>query len=137
MVGRSSSEVKAMVHTAYNMLWLKNQFSDLVYWANWNPLATNQYHALLQRILSATQVFMEGLRSKYIEAICPFIRLAIMNQHIITPLYTFSEQIVEVFNKALGERQFAPFVITRALLKFVLPLEGINWCSVTINAYTN
>lgn len=104
VVARSSAEAeyRAMAHTACEMFWLKNLMGELGF-AYDEPLPMHCDNQAAIHIVS-NHVFHE--RTKHIEVDCHFIREAVMNRQINTPFTPSSEQIADIFTKALGMRQF-------------------------------
>ncbi|KAL0454779.1 UNVERIFIED_CONTAM: Retrovirus-related Pol polyprotein from transposon RE2 [Sesamum latifolium] len=103
-VARSSAEVeyRAMAHTTSEVLWLKNLLTELGFMYDDSiPMHCDNQAAIH---IASNSIFHE--RMKHIEVDCHFVREAIMSQKICTPFTPSSEQIVDIFTKALGAKQF-------------------------------
>lgn len=109
VVSRSSaeSEYRSMALTVCELKWLKALLKDL----GVNQTKPIDSHCDNQAALyiAANPVFHE--RTKHVEIDCPGVRDEIMNGTIRTRKVHTTDQLADVFTKALGRREFESIVV--------------------------
>lgn len=107
-VSRSSAEVeyRTMAHLTSQLIWLKRVLADLGVMHTEPMLMFSDSKFAIH--IGTNPVFHE--RTKHIEIDCHFVRDEILSGNIVPSYVPTKTQLVDIFTKALGHKEFEFFI---------------------------